>query len=48
MSPAAMDVDNDIGDMEQYMHHESWEKLIKTVDTVGKGPDNKLYVFFTL
>jgi len=47
-SPAVMDVDDDVGDMDKYMHHESWEKLIKTVDTVEKGPDDKLYVFFTL
>ncbi|KIM88205.1 hypothetical protein PILCRDRAFT_814109 [Piloderma croceum F 1598] len=47
-SPAVMDVDDDIGDMDKYMHHESWEKLIKTVDTVEKGPDDRLYVFFTL
>jgi len=30
------------------MQDESWEKLIKTVDTVERGPDDKLYVFFTL
>jgi len=47
-SPAAMDVDNSIGDMEKYMHHESWEKLVKSVDTVEQGEDGKLYVFFTL
>jgi len=47
-SAMVMDVDNDIGDMEKYMHHESWEKLIKSVDTVEKGSDDKLYVFFTL
>jgi hypothetical protein len=43
-----MDVDNGIGDMDKYMQHESWEKLIKSVDTVEKGSDDKLYVFFTL
>ena len=48
VSPGAMDVDDDIGDMDKYMRHESWEKLVKTVDTVEKGPDDKLYVFFTL
>jgi len=47
-SPAPMDVDDDVGDMRKYMHHESWEKLIKKVDTVEIGEDNKLYVFFTL
>jgi hypothetical protein len=47
-SPAAMDVDDDVGDMEKYMHHESWEKLIKKVDTVEMGNDGNLYVFFTL
>jgi hypothetical protein len=34
--------------MEKYMQEESWEKLIKNVDTVERGPDDKLYVFFTL
>jgi hypothetical protein len=43
-----MDVDDEFGNMEQYMHLESWEKLIKTVDTVEKGPENELYVYFTL
>jgi len=47
-SDVVMDIDDDIGDMNQYMQHESWEKLIKSVDTVEKGPDDQLYVFFTL
>jgi len=47
-SPASMDIDDDVGDMGKYMHQESWEKLIKKVDTVEMGDDNKLYVFFTL
>jgi len=48
----SMDVDeinvDEIGTMEKYMELESWEKLIKTVDTVEKGDDNQLYVYFTL
>jgi len=30
------------------MDLESWEKLIKSVDTVEKGDDGHLYVYFTL
>lgn len=51
-SAVSMDVDevnpDDIGQMENYMELESWEKLIKSVDTVEKGDDGHLYVYFTL
>lgn len=47
-SAAAMDVDEPFGNMHKYMTQESWEKLIKTVDTVEKGEDGQLYVYFTL
>jgi len=51
-SSSSMDVDgvdaDDIGQMENYMELESWEKLIKSVDTVEKGDDGHLYVYFTL
>lgn len=52
MISASMDVDvanlDDVGEMENYMELESWEKLIKSVDTVEKGDDDQLYVYFTL
>ena len=52
MSAASMDVDevneDEVGMMEKYMDLESWEKLIKTIDTVEKGDDGQLYVYFTL
>lgn len=53
-SAPAMDVDMDedsmegVGMMEKYMDLENWEKLIDTVDTVERGADGELYVYFTL
>ena len=46
-----MDVDDGddfVGMMEKYMNQENWEKLIDTVDTVERGIDGELYVYFTL
>lgn len=30
------------------MNQENWEKLVDTVDTVERGTDGELYVYFTL
>lgn len=46
-STAAEDEDS-FGMMEKYMNQENWEKLVDTVDTVERGTDGELYVYFTL
>lgn len=52
ISTAAMDVDeepdSDIGNMSKYKHLESWEGLIKSVDTVERNDNGELLVYFTL
>jgi len=37
-----------IGTMEPYMHMNSWDGLVKSVDTVERGADDVLVVYFTL
>ncbi|TFK17880.1 hypothetical protein FA15DRAFT_675732 [Coprinopsis marcescibilis] len=41
-------VASEIGDMNQYMHVADWETLVKTVDTVERGDDSHLVIYFTL
>ena len=47
-SAAAEDEEDSFGMMEKYMNQENWEKLVDTVDTVERGTDGELYVYFTL
>jgi chromobox protein 5 len=37
-----------IGTMESYMHMTGWDGLVKSVDTVERGEDDVLAVYFTL
>jgi len=51
-SVAPMEVDESetehVGDMSKYAKYQSWEKLIKSIDTVEKGDDGDLLVYFTM
>ena len=37
-----------VGNMSRFMHLSDWEGLVSSVDTVERGPDNFLNVYFTL
>lgn len=46
--PGAVPADEYIKDMSEHMHAPTWDQLVAKIDTVEKGSDGKLYVYFTL
>ena len=42
------ELDADLSSMNTYMHLNSWEDIVSSVDTVERTGDGKLFVYFTL
>ena len=51
MAPMEVDVQSEtehMFDMSKYAKHQSWEKLVKSVDTVERDDKGDLMVYFTM